>query len=156
MKPRMEYWKVAPGGYKAMSSLEAYLRESGVDKRLLHMVKLRASQINGCAYCIDMHWKDARAAGESEQRLYGLDAWREAPYYTDRERAALEWTEALTRVTDGHVPDVVYDAVRGHFSEKELADLAWAVAAINAWNRLSISSRAEPGHYQPGLLKAVG
>ena len=132
MKPRMEYWKVAPGAFKAMSSLEAYLRESGLDKGLLHMVKLRASQINGCAYCIDMHWKDARAVGESEQRLYGLDAWREASYYTDRERAALEWTEALTNVTDGHVTDAVYDAVRGHFSEKELADLTWAVAAINA------------------------
>src|SRR5688572_19216025 len=96
MKPRMEHWKVAPGGFRAMSSLEAYLRESGLDKALLHMVKLRASQINGCAYCIDMHWKDARAGGESEQRLYGLDAWREASYYTDRERAALEWAEALT------------------------------------------------------------
>ncbi len=96
MKPRMEYWNVAPGGFKAMSTLEAYLRASDLDKALLHMIKLRASQINGCAYCIDMHWKDARAAGESEQRLYGLDAWREAPYYTNRERAALEWTEALT------------------------------------------------------------
>ena len=115
MKPRMEYWKVAPGGFKALSSLEAYLRDSGFDKPLLHVVKLRASQINGCAYCIDMHWKDARAAGESEQRLYGLGAWREAGYYTDRERAALEWAEALTNVTDGHVPEAVYDAVRGHF-----------------------------------------
>ena len=149
MKPRMEYWKVAPAAYKAMSSLEAYLRESGLNKGLLHMVKLRASQINGCAYCIDMHWKDARAVGESEQRLYGLDAWREAPYYTDRERAALEWTEALTNITDGHVEDAVYDAVRGHFSDKELADLTWAVAAINAWNRVSIAFRSEAGTYKP-------
>jgi AhpD family alkylhydroperoxidase len=149
MKPRMEYWKVAPGGYKAMSSLEAYLRESGLEHALLHMVKLRASQMNGCAYCIDMHWKDARAAGESEQRLYGLDAWREAPYYTDRERAALEWTEALTNITDGHVPDAAYDAVRSHFSEKELADLTWAVAAINAWNRVAIAFRSEAGKYKP-------
>ena len=149
MKPRMEHWKVAPGGFKAMSSLEAYLRESGLDKGLLHMVKLRASQINGCAYCIDMHWKDARAAGETEQRLYGLDAWREASYYTDRERAALEWTEALTNVTDGHVSDAVYDAVRGHFSDKELVDLTWAVAAINAWNRVSIAFRSEAGTYKP-------
>ena len=149
MKPRMEFWKVAPGAYKAMSSLEAYLRDSGLDKALLHVVKLRASQINGCAYCIDMHWKDARAAGESEQRLYGLDAWREAPYYTDRERAALEWTEALTNITNGHAPDAVYDAARGHFSEKELADLTVAVATINAWNRLAISSRTPPGTYQP-------
>ena len=149
MKPRMEYWKVAPGGYKAMSSLEAYLRESGFERPLLHMVKLRASQMNGCAYCIDMHWKDARAAGESEQRLYGLDAWREAGYYTDRERAALEWTEALTNITDGHVPDAVYDAARSHFSEKELADLTWAVAAINAWNRVAIAFRSEAGKYKP-------
>jgi AhpD family alkylhydroperoxidase len=145
----MEYWKVAPGGFKAMSSLEAYLRDSGLDKRLLHMVKLRASQMNGCAYCIDMHWKDARAVGESEQRLYGLNAWREAGYYSDRERAALEWTEALTNVTDGHVPDAVFDAVRGHFSDEELADLTWAVAAINAWNRVSIAFRSEAGTYKP-------
>src|SRR6476661_7406645 len=132
----MEYWKVAPGGYEAMSSLEAYLRESGLERPLLHMVKLRASQINGCAYCIDMHWKDARAAGEGEQRLYGLDAWREAPYYTERERAALAWTEAVTKIADGHVPDAVYDEVRPCFSERELADLTLAAAAINAWNRL--------------------
>ncbi|HEX5139121.1 MAG TPA: carboxymuconolactone decarboxylase family protein [Planctomycetota bacterium] len=149
MKPRMEYWKVAPGGFKALSALEAYLRESDVDRPLLHMVKLRASQINGCAYCIDMHWKDARADGESEQRLYGLDAWRESPYYSVRERAALEWTEALTNVSDGHVPDAVYDAVRGHFSDKELADLTWAVAAINAWNRVAIAFRSEAGSYKP-------
>jgi AhpD family alkylhydroperoxidase len=148
MKPRMEYWKVAPVAFKAMSSLEAYLHDCGLDKALLHMVKLRASQMNGCAYCIDMHWKDARAVGESEQRLYGLDAWREAPYYTDRERAALEWTEALTNVTDGHVPDAVYDAVCHHFSDKELADLTWAVAAINAWNRVSIAFRSEAGTYR--------
>src|SRR4051812_23380200 len=141
MKPRMEYWKVAPGGFKAMSSVESYLRGCGLEAGLLHIVKLRVSQINGCAYCIDMHWKDARAAGESEQRLYGLAAWRKAPHYSDRELAALDWTEALTSVSDGHVPDTVYEAVRAHFSDKELADLAWAVAAINAWNRLSIAFR---------------
>ena len=150
MKRRMEYWKVAPGGFKAMSSLEVYLHDSGFDASFLHMVKLRASQINGCAYCIDMHWKDAREAGESEQRLYGLDAWREAPYYSERERAALEWTEALTNITEGHVTDAVYDAVRGHFSEKELVDLTWAVAAINAWNRVSIAFRSEAGTYKAG------
>jgi AhpD family alkylhydroperoxidase len=148
MKLRMEYWKVAPGAFKAISSLEAYLQESGFDKPLLHMVKLRASQINGCAYCIDMHWKDARATGESEQRLYGLDAWREAPYYNDRERAALEWTEAMTNITDGHVPDAVYEAVRNHFSQKELVDLSWAVASINAWNRIAIAFRSEAGRYK--------
>ena len=145
----MEYWKVAPGAFKAMSSLEAYLRESGLEKRLLHMVKLRASQMNGCAYCIDMHWKDARAAGESEQRLYGLDAWRESPYYTDRERAALAWVEALTAITDGHAPDAAYDAARSQFSERELVDLTLAAAQINAWNRIAISMRTEPGSYRP-------
>lgn len=148
MKPRMEYWKVAPGSYKAMMALETYFRESSLEKSLLHMIKLRASQMNGCAYCIDMHWKDARAAGESEQRLYGLDAWREAAYYTDRERAALEWTEALTNITDGHAPDAVYDTVRGQFSDKELADLTWAIAAINAWNRVAIAFRSEAGSYR--------
>lgn len=148
MKARMEYWRIAPGAFKAMSSLEAYLKDSGLDKKLLHMVKLRASQINGCAYCIDMHWKDARAAGESEQRLYGLDAWREAPYYDERERAALAWTEALTKITEGHAPDGVYDLVSSHFSEKELADLTWAIAAINTWNRIAITFRSEAGKYR--------
>ncbi len=148
MKPRMEFWKIAPGAYKAMSTLDAYLRESGLDKTFLHIVKLRASQMNGCAYCIDMHWKDARVGGESEQRLYGLDAWREAPYYTDRERAALEWTEALTNIQDGHAPDAIYDSVRTHFSDKELADLTWAIAAINAWNRVAIALRSEAGSYR--------
>jgi AhpD family alkylhydroperoxidase len=154
MKPRLTHWSVAPGGFKAMSSLEAYLRDSGLEKGLLHMVKLRASQINGCAYCIDMHWKDARAAGESEQRLYGLDAWREAPYYTDRERAALAWTEALTTLAEGHVPDSVYAPMLEHFSERELVDLSWAVAAINAWNRISIAFRTEAGTYTPPRPRA--
>src|SRR4051812_245894 len=149
MKPRMEYWKVAPVAFKAMSSLEAYLHDCGLDKALLHMVKLRASQMNGCAYCIDMHWKDARAAGETEQRLYGLDAWREAPYYTDRERAALQWVEALTTITDGHAPDAAFDALRAHFSEREIVDLTLLAAQINAWNRLAIATRLEPGSYQP-------
>ena len=149
MKPRFNL-AVAPEAYRAMAGLEAYLKKSGIEHGLLHMIKLRASQINGCAYCIDMHWKDARAAGESEQRLYGLDAWQESPYYTDRERAAFAWTEALTNVSNGHVPDAAYDAARSHFSEKELADLTWAVAAINAWNRVAIASRAEAGTYRVG------
>jgi AhpD family alkylhydroperoxidase len=149
MQPRIDGAKVAPGGYQAMLGLEAYLHESGLEMPLLHLIKLRASQINGCAYCLDMHWKDLRAIGENEQRLYSLDAWRETPFYTDRERAALAWTEAVTRITDGHVPDRVYEEVRPHFSEKELADLTLAVAAINAWNRLAIASRAIPGTYQP-------
>lgn len=149
MFPRFDAAKTSPRGYKALLDMEAYLRASGLEIPLLHLIKLRASQINGCAYCLDMHWKDLRALGESEQRLYGLDAWRESPYYTDRERAALAWTEAVTLITDGHVPDSVYEEVRAYFSQKELADLTLAIATINAWNRLAIASRAEPGKYQP-------
>lgn len=149
MENRIDYLKVAPGVYKAMLGLEEYLHQCGLEESLLHMVKLRASQVNGCAYCIDMHWKDLRTIGESEQRLYGLDAWEESPYYSDRERAAFAWTEAVTNIRDGHVRDEVYEQVRKHFSEKELADLTLAVAAINAWNRLAISARTEAGTYQP-------
>jgi AhpD family alkylhydroperoxidase len=149
MEGRMALAKVAPGAYRAMLGLEEYLHQSGLEQSLIDLVKLRASQVNGCAYCIDMHWKDLRALGESEQRLYGLDAWEESPYYSDRERAALAWTEAVTNIRDGHVRDEVYEDVRKHFSEKELADLTLAVAAINAWNRLAISARTEPGKYQP-------
>ena len=149
MQPRIDGAKVAPGGVKAVLGLEAYLHQSGLELPLLHLIKLRASQINGCAYCIDMHWKDLRAIGESEQRLYSLDAWREGPFYTDRERAALAWTEAVTRITDGHASDDVYEEVRQHFTEKELADLTLAIAAINVWNRLQIALRAVPGTYQP-------
>lgn len=148
MKPRMEYWKASPDGYKAMMAVERYLSDCGLERNLLHMVKLRVSQINGCAFCIDMHWKDARAAGESEQRLYGLDAWEESTYYSERERAALAWAEALTHIREGHVPDSVYEAVRPHFSDKELADLSWGVAMINAWNRVAISFRSEAGKYK--------
>jgi AhpD family alkylhydroperoxidase len=122
---------------------------SGLETNLLDLVRLRASQINGCAYCIDMHSKDLRAEGESEQRLYLLDAWREAPFDSDRERAALAWTEAVTLVADGHVPDEVYDEVRRHFTDDELARLTLAVVAINGWNRFAIAFRAPAGHHQP-------
>ncbi len=149
MEPRFNAYSVSPDGYKAILSLEHYLRHCGLEEGLLHLVKLRASQINGCAYCLDMHWKDLRAIGEEEQRLYSLDAWRECPWYTDRERAALAWAEALTLLTEGHVPDAVYEQVRPHFTEKELADLTLALVAINGWNRLSIASRTPPGSYQP-------
>jgi AhpD family alkylhydroperoxidase len=132
-----------------MLGLEKYLHDCGLEVPLLHLVKLRASQINGCAYCLDMHWKDLRAVGENEQRLYSLDAWEESPYYTDRERAALLWTDTVTRVAATHVPDEVYEKVKPHFTEKELADLTLAVATINAWNRLAISARTTPGTYQP-------
>jgi AhpD family alkylhydroperoxidase len=156
MKPRYNYAKAAPGTYHAMLGLEKYLHECSIEQPLLHLIKLRASQINGCAYCIDMHWKDLRALGETEQRLYGLDAWRESPYYTDRERAALMWTEAVTLVAGGQVDDLVYDAVKPHFSETELSDLTFAVATINAWNRLAISARTEPGKYQAKAAPAGG
>src|SRR6185503_9958197 len=136
MEPRIDYLKAARGVYEAMLGLEKYLHQSGLEEALMDLVKLRASQINGCAYCIDMHWKDLRALGENEQRLYGLDAWEESPYYTDRERAAFQWTEAVTRIRDGHVPDEVYEKVRTQFTDKELADLTLAIAAINGWNRL--------------------
>jgi AhpD family alkylhydroperoxidase len=149
MEPRINYMKVAGGGFQAMLGLEKYLRDCGLEERLMHLIKLRASQINGCAYCLDMHWKDLRAIGESEQRMYSLDAWEESPYYTERERAALAWTEAVTRVSEDHVPDEVYESVRKHFNEKELADLTLVIATINAWNRLSIAGRATPGTYQP-------
>src|SRR5690349_11200335 len=149
MKARINYASVAPGALQAMRGLEAYLHDCGLEEHLIHLIKLRASQINGCAYCLDMHWKDLRALGETEQRLYSLDAWDESPFYSDRERAALEWTEAVTRVTNDHVPDEVYEHVRSQFTEKELADLTLAIATINAWNRLLIAGRAVPGTYQP-------
>jgi AhpD family alkylhydroperoxidase len=155
MDPRIDYLKTSRGVYEAMLGLEKYLHLSAIEKPLLTLVKLRTSQINGCAYCIDMHWKDLRALGESEQRLYGLDAWDESPYYTDRERAALSWTEAVTNVREGHVPDEVYEKVRKVFGEKELADLTLAIAAINAWNRLLIAGRAIPGTYQPAKQKGA-
>ncbi len=153
MDPRVDYSKAAPGVLQAMLGLEKYLNQSGLEKTLLDLVHLRASQINGCAYCIDMHWKDLRAEGESEQRLYGLDAWAESPYYTDRERAALAWTEAVTSLEDGHVPDPVYQAARRFFTEKELADLTLCVVAINGWNRLNIALRTPAGAYQAAARK---
>ncbi|HEV2341484.1 MAG TPA: carboxymuconolactone decarboxylase family protein [Candidatus Acidoferrales bacterium] len=149
MEPRIDVSKVDPKAYQAMYPLETYVRQSGLEKPMLELVKMRASQINGCAYCLDMHSKDARAAGETEQRLYGLNAWEEAPYYSDRERAALAWTEAVTLVSEGRVPDKVFEEVRKVFSEKELVSLTMAIVAINGWNRLSIAFRAVAGTYQP-------
>jgi AhpD family alkylhydroperoxidase len=155
MEARFDYGKTAPGVYEAMGGLEHYLSGCGLEKPLMYLIQLRASQMNGCAYCLDMHWKDLRASGENEQRLYSLDAWRECPYYSDRERAALAWTEAVTEIAQGHVPDAVYQEARPHFSEKELSDLTLAVAAINAWNRLSIASRIVPGGYQSAKPKEL-
>ncbi len=154
MDARIDWAKASPGAYRAMVGLEMHLAQGAIEKPLLELVKLRASQINGCAFCIDMHWKDARAAGETEQRLYGLSAWEESPYYSERERAALLWTEALTNVRDGHVPDAVFEAVRPHFNDEELGDLTLAVVAINAWNRIAIAGRTVPGSYRPARQHA--
>jgi AhpD family alkylhydroperoxidase len=155
MKQRLNYAEVGRGAAKAMYGLEVYLAKSGLEPSLLHLLKFRVSQINGCAYCLDMHSKDLRAAGETEQRLYLLDAWRESPFYTERERAALAWAEAVTLVREGHVPDEVYEQARAQFGEEELANLTLAVVAINGWNRLNIAFRTEPGSYQPSSHAAA-
>ena len=142
MKPRLNSSQAAPDAIKAMLALETYVRGSGLDPRLIELVNTRASQINGCAFCLHMHTRDARTKGESEERLYLLDAWRESPLYSDRERAALAWTEAVTLISETRVPDDVYEAARQHFSGEELVKLTVAVATINAWNRIQISFRA--------------
>lgn len=154
MDARFDYGTIAPGIYQAMLGLEAYLRQCSLEPALVHLVKLRASQLNGCAYCLDMHWKDLKAAGERDDRLYSLDAWQECPFYSARERAALAWTEAVTMVADGHVPDAVYVQVRDVLSTTEIADLTAAIATINAWNRLCIAARVVPGTYQPAERRA--
>ena len=149
MKPRVDASSYIKSGLgQAILALQRQVETSGLEHSTLELMKIRASQINGCAYCIDMHTKDARALGETEQRIYALSAWRETPFFSDRERAALEWTEAVTRVSEGHVPDAVYEAVAPHFTEAELVALTFAVVAINSWNRLAISFRAVPGSYQ--------
>lgn len=150
MSYRIEYTKIAPKAFHAMLGLEKYLHNCELEASLLDLVKMRASQINGCAYCLDMHSKDARAAGETEQRLYLLDAWRESPFYSERERAALAWTEALTLIADSHAPDDVFELAQQNFTEKELVDLSLAIVSINGWNRLSIGFRSDVGGYRPG------
>src|SRR5688500_8470820 len=154
MEARLDYAAVAPGAMKAMKGLQAYINTTDLEHSLLELVKLRASQINGCAYCVSLHAHDARNQGESEQRIYSLSAWREVPFYTDRERAALEWTEALTLLAETHVPDAVFEAVRPHFSDKELADLTLAVVLINGWNCFGVSFRDLPEVYEP-ITQAV-
>lgn len=153
---RINFKTLVPAAYRAMLALESYVHQSGLETSLLELVKMRASQINGCAYCLDMHSKDARATGETEQRLYVLPAWREAPFYSDRERAALAWTEAVTLVSRTHVPDDAYDFARKHFSEEELVNLTMAIVAINGWNRIQIGFRAVPGTYQPHAAQNAG
>ena len=147
--PRFNTYK-RPEAIKPLLALVDYIKQSGLEQSLIELIQMRASQLNGCAYCLDMHSKDARAAGETEQRLYLLDAWREAPFYSARERAALAWTEALTRIAGNDVTDALYAEVRAQFSDRELVDLSLAIIAINGWNRLAIPFRSEPGHYRPG------
>ncbi len=155
MKERMDYRKASPQGAKAVGELHAFLHRCGLEHSLLELVKLRASQINGCAHCIDMHAKELRADGESEQRLHLLSAWRESPFYSDRERAALAWTEALTLVTEGHASDEVYELARAQFNEEELANLTFAIVAINGANRINIAFRTVPGSYRARTRQAA-
>ena len=149
MEARKNYAKAAPGAMRAMNGLETYLANCGLEPTLMDLVKLRASQINGCAYCVDMHSLDARAGGETEQRLYALPVWQETPFFSERERAALLWTEKLTLISLDHVPDAVYERVRPHFTDEELANLTLTIATINAWNRFGIGFRDVPGRYTP-------
>jgi AhpD family alkylhydroperoxidase len=153
MESRIDYARKSPAAHRAMLALSE-ASKAGLEPSLLELVKIRASQINGCAFCLDMHAKDARAMGETEQRLHVLSAWREAPFYTDRERAALAWTESLTLVSETHVPDDVYEEARRHFSEEELVNLSWAIVVINGWNRIAISFRPPVGVYEPKKQKA--
>ncbi len=153
MAQRLNYVQASPAGFKALRALQEHVENSGLEHKLLELVKMRASQINGCAYCLDMHSKDARAGGETEQRLYLLNAWRESPFYSARERAALAWTEALTRVSKHNIDDALYEEVHAQFNDKELVDLSLAIIAINGWNRLAIPFRSEPGTYQPAARK---
>ena len=148
MEPRLDYRKFSAEPLNALLSLEKYIAGCGLDHKFVHVLKLRASQLNGCAFCIDMHSLDARAAGETEQRLYALDAWRETPFYSERERAALAWTEALTLIRKTHAPDDVYEEMRKHFDAEEQVLLTAAIVAINSWNRIAIGFRAVPGAYQ--------
>jgi AhpD family alkylhydroperoxidase len=149
INPRTNGLKVAPDAYRAMLALEGYARSKGLPASLLHLVRLRASYLNGCAYCVDMHTKEARAEGETEQRLYAVPVWRETPFFTPRERAVLAWTETVTEIGRAGVPDELYEATRVHFSEEEIIWLTMAIVSINGWNRLSIAFRAEVGSYQP-------
>jgi AhpD family alkylhydroperoxidase len=154
MTQRIDYRKASPGAFQAMLGMESYVRQCGLEHALLELVKTRVSQINGCAYCLDMHTKDARAAGETEQRLYLLAAWRETTFYSERERAALAWAEALTQLSGNEVSDELYSQVRRHFDEKSTVDLTLAIVTINGWNRLAIPFRSEAGSYQPPGARA--
>jgi AhpD family alkylhydroperoxidase len=149
MSERLKYGKAFPEGIHALLNLGKVIAAGGLEPSLIQLLYTRASQLNGCAYCIDMHTRDARAAGETEQRLYALSAWRETPFFTLRERAALAWTEALTNIQQGHAPDEIYGQARSEFDDSELVKLTLAITHINAWNRIAIAFRTEPGTYQP-------
>jgi AhpD family alkylhydroperoxidase len=151
MENRLNPFTASPKGYQAIAALENFVDSCGIERPLLELVKMRASQINGCAYCLDMHSKDARALGETEQRLYALNAWRETPFYSERERAALEWTEAITLIAETHAPDDVYERAAKQFTPEELANLTLAISTINCWNRLCIGFRVVPGSYKSKL-----
>jgi AhpD family alkylhydroperoxidase len=155
MKARIDLMRGNTKLIQSMLALQGLVEAGGLEQKLVHLVQMRASQINGCAYCLDMHSKDARAAGETEQRLYGLDAWRETPYFSERERAALAWTEAVTLVAETHVPDAVYEIVRTRFSEEEIKTLTLAVVMINMWNRFNVALRTVPGDYKPGMFREL-
>jgi AhpD family alkylhydroperoxidase len=155
MEQRINLYAKGQKAMHALLELGQYVNKSAIEHRLLNLVAFRVSQINGCAFCLDMHSKDLRAEGETEQRLYSLEAWREAPYYTDRERAALEWAEAITLVREGHVPDAVYETARKQFSEEELVDLTVAAAATGVWNRINVAFRTPAGNYKPGMFNAA-
>jgi len=156
MSDRLSYNRAAPEGYRAMSAMQAYVNATGLEYALLELVKLRASYLNGCAYCVDMHTKDARAAGETEQRLYAVPVWRDTPFFTDRERAALAWTEAVTEIGRAGVPDALYREALQHFDERELVELTMAVITINGWNRLAVAFHTPVGSYQPAARAAAG
>ena len=155
MEPRLDYQKAFPEGYQGLLHLEAIIRRSGLEPSLYELIKIRASQLNGCAFCLDMHTKDARAKGETEQRIYALPAWREAPFYSERERAALAWTEAITNIQQGHASEDVYVEARTQFREEELVKLTYAIIQINSWNRIAIAFRPEVGGYQPQAVAAT-
>ncbi len=155
MQSRLDAYKVAPKAAQAMYGLQQYVDSCGLERSLMELVKTRASQINGCAFCIDMHTKDARALGETEQRLYALNAWRETPFYSERERAALEWTETVTLIAEQHAPESIYERVKKQFTPEEMVNLTMAIVTINAWNRLSIAFGAVPGSYTPKVEKAT-
>lgn len=149
MKARLSYYQLMPDAMQALEGIDSYIQQCGLEASLLELVRLRASQINGCAYCLDMHSKDARSKGETEQRLYGLGAWQESPFYSERERAALAFTEAVTLIFETHVPEAIYTQAKEHFSDEELVNLAMVIVTINAWNRLAVTFRSVPGTYQP-------